>query len=109
MNRTEQLTLENQQLRLALERALHAYSVRDAGGCIDGRGLIAAAEDAMKEANRIAAAPVEETDAEVVDEWLSGDDRDLILDDEFGDWEWFKSISKAAAWVRAQKEVSDGD
>ena len=66
---------------------------------------------AIDEADRIAAEPVEETDAEVVASLVERGHGGIGLDVPDvpdGTLEWFDNLSAAAAWVRAQKEAGNG-
>ena len=108
--RIEQLERQVEVLRDALE------------ACADEHVVPGVASDALAEADRIAAEPVEETDWEIVIGWVSKGPRRFV--EVFGDGSLalhpdlrdmvqrsnpvtFQLISEAAAWVRAQGVGND--
>ena len=84
--------LERQVAVLRRQLRDEAYVVHDARAC----------EQAISEADRIAAETVDATDAEVIDGWLSERDHAVALEDEMEELAWFFDLAQAAAWVRAQ-------
>ena len=94
--RIEQLERQVAVLRDVVEEA----NGRLGSGCM---ALSAMADQALAEADRIAAEPVEATDAEVVQLWLSTNEpKFLILEDDGVMSPRTVSLGHAAAWVRAQ-------
>ena len=95
MTRIEQLERQVEVLREALADYAAEYSYSMAG-------------DALAAAARIAAEPVEATDAEVVASLVERGHGGIGLDVPDGTLEWFDNLSEAAAWLRAQKEAGNG-